>query len=457
MRTSELLHDAAGRAARYLTGLAERSVTPSAAAIEGLERLHEGLPTGGSAPEEVVAFLDEVVSPATLGIAGPRFFGFVMGGSLPVTLAANLLASAWDQNSAIHQVTPGTAELESVALGWLRELFGLPDDASGGFVTGATMANATALAAARHRVLADAGWDVEADGLFGAPPIQVVVGAEVHPTVRKSLGVLGLGRTRVHEVEVDAHGRMRPDRLPELRSPAILVLQAGNVNTGAFDPFPELVARAHEKGAWVHVDGAFGLWAAASPALRHLTAGMEEADSWSTDFHKWLNVPFDSGIALTRDPEAHAAAMAVSAAYLPSSGVRDPSNFTPELSRRARGVEVWTALKTLGSDGLTQLIERNVRQAQRFAEGLSQAGFEVLDEVVLNQVLVSFGSPEHTRAVVAALQEDGTCYCGPTVWQGRTAMRISVSSWATTDDDVERCLEVMIRLGRKPEPSAAAG
>lgn len=446
MDTSDLLHDAATRAANYLAGLEERSVQPSVAAVDSLRRLAEPLPSSGSAPEDVLALLDEVVSPATMGMAGPRFLGFVIGGALPVTLAANLLASVWDQNSALHEVTPGTATLETVVLGWLRELFGLPRAASGGFVTGATMANATALAAARHRVLANAGWDVEADGLFGAPPIQVVVGGEVHPTVRKALGMLGFGRTRVSEVEADAQGRMRADRLPDLTTPSIVILQAGNVNSGAFDDFAELVPLAHQAGAWVHIDGAFGLWAAASPELRHLTAGMAEADSWSTDFHKWLNVPYDSGIALTSDPQAHASAMAVTAAYLPRSTQRDPSDFTPELSRRARGVEVWAALRALGRQGVAGMVLRNVRQAQRFAAGLTEHGFEVLNDVVLNQVVVSFGTPDHTLAVVAALREDGTCYVGPTVWQGRTAMRISLSSWATTDDDVERCLAVMVRI-----------
>ncbi len=449
MTTADLLHDAAARAARYLDTLDGRAVMPTPDAVNGLRRLHEPLPSRGSEPADVLALLDEVVSPATLGIAGQRFFGFVIGGALPVTLAANTLATAWDQNSAFHQIAPGTATLEKVALDWLRDLLGLPEGISGGFVTGATMANATALAVARHRVLADAGWDVEADGLFGAPPITVVVGGEVHPTVRKSLGLLGLGKTRVTQVAVDGQGRMRADALPRLEGPTLVILQAGNLNTGAFDPFGEIIPRAHDVGAWVHVDGAFGLWAAASPALRPLASGLELADSWATDFHKWLNVPYDSGIAFTRDPEAHARAMAVTAAYLPEAGARDPSDFTPELSRRARGVEVWAALRALGRVGVTEMVERNSHQARRFAEGLAAAGFDILNDVVLNQVLVSFGSPEHTRAVIRALQDDGTCYCGGTVWQGRTAMRISVSSWATTDEDVERCLEVMIRLGRE--------
>lgn len=456
MDTTELLKDAASRAAHYLDGLKHRPLEPSREAVEGLRRLDGPLTQKGSPPEEVVALLDEVVSPATLAMAGPRFFGFVIGGALPVTLAANLLASAWDQNTAFHDVTPGTAALEAVASRWLRELFGLPEGVSAGFVTGATMANFTALAAARHRVLTDVGWDVEADGLFGAPPVTVVVGAEVHPAVRKALGLLGMGKTRVTEVEVDDQGRMRPDRLPTLAGSAIVILQAGNVNSGAFDPFPELIGRAHEAGAWVHVDGAFGLWAAASPRLRHLTAGLESADSWTTDFHKWLNVPYDSGIAFTRDADAHREAMAVTAAYLPRSAERDPSDYTPELSRRARGVEVWAALSALGSEGVAELVERNVRQAQRFAAGLSEAGFAVLNEVVLNQVVVAFGSPELTREVVKAVQEDGTCWVGPTVWQGRTAIRISLSSWATTDEDVELSLSAMTRVANEMQQRSRA-
>ena len=450
--TERLLAEAAARAARYVAQTDARAVRPDAAAVADLERLRVPLPEEGSDPHEVIGLLDEAGSAATLASTSGRFFGFVMGGALPVTLAANVLASAWDQNTASGQATPGTATLEAVALEWLVDLLGLPRGTGAGFVTGATVANATALAAARHAVLQRAGWDVEADGLFGAPPIRVVVGGEVHPTVRKSLGLLGLGKDRVEVAGVDAQGRFRSDGLPRLDGPSIVILQAGNVNTGAFDPFAEVVPRAREAGAWVHVDGAFGLWAAASPELRHRVEGMERADSWATDFHKWLNVPYDSGIALVRDPEPLRAAMAVTAAYLPEHTGRDPSDFTPELSRRARGVEVWAALRRLGRAGVRELVERCCRHARRFAEGLREAGFEVLNDVVLNQVLVSFGSPERTREVIHAIQEDGTCWCGGTVWQGRTAMRISVSSWATTEEDVERCLEAMVRLGSAPQP-----
>jgi glutamate/tyrosine decarboxylase-like PLP-dependent enzyme len=384
-----------------------------------------------------------------MGSAGRRFFGFVIGGSLPAALAANWLAGSWDQNATFAGPMPGVARLEQVALRWLTELFGLPAGTAAGFVTGGTIANFTALAAARHSVLEQVGWNVEADGLYGAPPIQVIVGNEVHPTLTKSLGMLGLGRNRLTRVPVDGQGRMRADCLPTITPPAILCLQAGNVNTGAFDPFAELCARAKQAGAWVHVDGAFGLWARAVPSLAPLAGGLELADSWSTDAHKWPNVPFDSGIAFVRDAQALRAAMAITAEYLPSEGpYRNPCDYTPELSRRARGVELWTVLRTLGRAGLIEMIERNCRQARRFAERLSQAGFTVLNDVVLNQVLVKFGDEARTRAIIDAIQRDGTCWCGITLWQGHPAMRISVSSWATTDEDVERSADAIIRCAR---------
>jgi glutamate/tyrosine decarboxylase-like PLP-dependent enzyme len=294
-------------------------------------------------------------------------------------------------------------------------------------------------------VLKRTGWNVEADGLFGAPEIMVVVGAEAHPSLIKSLGMLGLGRNRVVRVPVDGQGRMRADSLPELHGPAIVCLQAGNVNTGAFDPFEQIIPVAHAAGAWVHVDAAFGLWALAAPSRRPLMAGATSADSWATDGHKYLNVPYDCGLAFVRDPETLRASMAVTAAYLPTeTPERNPSDYTPELSRRARGVEVWAALRTLGREGVADLVERTCRHAQHLAHGLEGAGARVLNEVVLNQVLVSFGSPKVTNRVMAAIQEDGTCWCGGTVWQGQTAMRISVSSWATTEEDVERSLAAMI-------------
>ena len=382
-------------------------------------------------------------------MAGPRFFGFVIGGALPVTVAANWLATAWDQNAAIYRVTPAIAELEQTALRWLLDVLGLPARSGGAFVTGATVANFTALAAARHAVLERAGWNVEADGLFGAPPITVVVSDEAHPSLIKSLGLLGLGRSRVTRVPVDAQGRMRAESMPALAGPTIVCVQAGNVNSGSFDPVAQVCEMARATNAWVHVDGAFGLWAAATPARRHLAEGVSMADSWATDAHKWLNVPYDSGVAFVRDADALQAAMAITAAYLPTATpFRNPADFTPELSRRARGVEVWAALRQLGRAGVAELIDRCCRHATRFAGGFAAAGFEVLNDVVLNQVVVTFGDTATTQRVIAAVQADGTCWCGVTEWQGRIAMRVSVSSWATTEADVEQSLAAIVRVAR---------
>ena len=451
---TQLLASAAERATRYLEELDHRSVAPSPLALAQLERIDEPLPDEPTDPEIVLKMLDEFGSPATVASAGRRYFGFVIGGSLPAALAANWLAAAWDQNAAMIASSPAAAAIEQVALRWLIDLFALPADCGAAFVTGATMANFTGLAAARHAVLERAGWDVESQGLFGAPPITVVVGAEAHASLFKALGMLGLGRSRYVKVPVDGQGRMRADALPSLAGPTIVCLQAGNVNTGAFDPAAEIVERAHAARAWVHVDGAFGLWAAAAPKRGHLMEGVAGADSWATDAHKWLNVPYDSGLAFVRDPKALSAAMGVSAAYLIEGDAREPSHYTPELSRRARGIEVWAALRSLGRSGLANLIERDCQFAARFAQGLAGAGYEILNDVVLNQVMVSFGDEAATRRVIAAIQADGTCWCGATVWQGRTAMRISVSSWATTAEDVERSLDAMLRVaaGQKGKP-----
>ncbi len=443
---TQILDEAARRAINYLNGIQNRSVRPSPEAIANVAQLDQPLPSTPVDPAAVLTQLDELGSAAAIGMAGPRFFGFVIGGSLPVALAANWLAGAWDQNTAYYKVTPFTARIEMVALKWVLDLFHLPPECGAGFVTGATVANFTALAAARHAVMKRAGWNVEADGLFGAPPVTVVIGAEAHPSLIKSLGMLGFGRNRVVKVPVDSRGRMRADALPKLDGPTIVCVQAGNVNTGDFDPIADICEWAHQAGAWVHVDGAFGLWAMASASMSEITAGLADADSWATDFHKWLNVPYDSGIAIVRDAESLRAAMAITAEYLPTaSQFRNPSDFTPELSRRARGVEVWAALQALGREGVADLIERNCRHARRFAEGLQAAGYEILNDVVLNQVLVAFGDAGTTQRVIEAIQQDGTCWCGGTVWQGRTAMRISVSSWATTDDDVEQSLQAMLR------------
>jgi glutamate/tyrosine decarboxylase-like PLP-dependent enzyme len=444
-----LLQDAAARAAQYLAHLSERSVAPAADAVAGLSAFDTPLPDTPQPDQDTLRLLDTWGSPATSASAGGRYFGFVTGGSLPVTVASHWLATAWDQNAALFGPAPVAAVLEQVALGWVLDLLGLPAGTAGAFVTGATMANFTALAAARHAVLHQQGWSVEADGLFGAPPITVVVSDEAHSTLFKSLGLLGLGRSRVQRVPVDGQGRLRAERLPQWTGPAIVCLQAGNVNTGAMDPMAEAIdaVRSRAHGAWVHVDGAFGLWARASLVHRGLLEGVECADSWATDAHKWLNVPYDCGLALVRDGNPLRAAMAVSADYLPAqTGRLNPSDQTPELSRRARGVDVWAALRSLGRQGVAEMIDRHCRQARRFADGLRAAGATILNDVLLNQVLVRLRDDDATRRFIAAVQADGTCWCGATVWQGQAAMRISVSSWATTDDDVTRSLEALVRL-----------
>ncbi len=443
--TAALLAEAAKRAATYLECLADRSAGPLPGAAERLARELEGpLPEGPSRADEILGFLDDYGSPATVASAGGRYFGFVTGGALPATLAAQYLAAAWDQNSFSYTSSPAIACFETAALRWAKQALGLPMSAEGALVTGATLANFTCLAAARHRVLAARDWDVERQGLFGAPPITVVVGEEAHATLYKVLAMLGLGRERVLRVPADDQGRLRADRLPEVEGPAIVCLQAGNVNSGAFDPAEAAIAWARECGAWVHVDGAFGLWALAAPELEALAAGFCGADSWATDAHKWLNVPYDSGIALVRDAEALGRAMSLSGAYLMVTEHREAMNVTPDSSRRARAIEVWAALKSLGRSGFAEMVSRHCRQARRLAEGLRAGGVEILNEVVLNQIVAAFGEDARTQRVIAAVQDGGVCWCGGTTWKGRAAMRISVSSCATTDDDIERSITAIL-------------
>jgi glutamate/tyrosine decarboxylase-like PLP-dependent enzyme len=442
----ELLGSAARRAVAYLQSVGARRVAPNTAAVRELDQLTGKFPDEATEPFTLMEILDRIGSPATVATAGGRYFGFVIGGALPSAVAASWLASAWDQNASLRVMSPVSAALEDAALGRVRELLGLPAECGGALVTGATMANFTGLAAARHNLLERAGWDVENDGLSGAPPLTVVVGDEVHVALIKALGMLGLGRKRVVRVPVDGQGRMRPDDLPTLDRQTLVCIQAGNVNTGAFDCAREICGRARDAGAWVHVDGAFGLWAAASPNYRHLTDGFELADSWATDAHKWPNVGYDCGIALVRNSSALRAAMAIGAAYLVPGELREPAHYTPEMSRRARGIELWAALRSLGRRGVAELIERTCDYAQSFAEGLREAGYEILNDVVINQVLVSFGGAEVTRSVIERLQREGTCWCGGTEWQGRVAMRISVSSWATTAEDVEASLAAIQRI-----------
>ncbi len=444
-----LLKRAARDAMDYLEGVDARPVAPTPEAVAALSALRGPLPPGPTSPETVLHLLHEYGSPATVANGGGRYFGFVNGGCLPAAQAAAWLSSAWDQNSAFFVQSPTAITLEEIALEWVRELLGLPEGTGGAVVTGATMASFTALAAARHALLARVDWDVEADGLFGAPEITVVVGDEVHPSLLKALGMLGLGRKRVVRVPVDGQGRMRADALPHLDGNTILCLQAGNVNTGAFDPAAAICPAARAAGAWIHVDGAFGLWAAASPEYRKWTKGFELADSWATDGHKWPNIGYDCGIALVRDPQELRAAMSVKASYLALGERREPSDYNPELSRRARGVELWAGLRSLGRSGMAEIVERTSSHARRFAAGLKAAGYQILNEVVINQVLVSFGSPDRTLATIARLQADGTCWCGSTVWQGHTAMRISISSWATTKEDVDRSLAAILKAAHE--------
>jgi glutamate/tyrosine decarboxylase-like PLP-dependent enzyme len=447
--SGDVLNLAAKLARKYVREAANRRVGPSGAALAALSSLHEPFPDAPSNPADVISLLDKIGSATTVTTTGGRYFGFVNGGMVRTALAANWLAASWNQNAALRVMSPIAAELEEIVLRWVCEALGLPPECAGGLVTCATMANFTALVTARSAILARAGWDVTEDGMFGAPPIQVVVGAEVHASILKALSLAGFGRKRVIMVEADSQGRIRADKLPGLSERTIVCIQAGNVNTGAFDPAGEICKAAKQQGAWVHVDGAFGLWARISDKYERLTHGFDQADSWATDAHKWPNVGYDSGLAIIRDGAALRASMGISAAYLEPGSRREPMHHTPESSRRARGVELWAALKSLGRSGLCGLVERTCAHAQRFAQGLRESGCEVLNEVVINQVLVSFGRSEVTREVIRRVQEDGTCWCGGTIWQGKTAMRISVSSWATTEEDVERSLEAILRIAKE--------
>ena len=460
-----LLHRTAQLAVDFLDGLPDR---PVAQPVD-LEKLRSSLggpmPDGPSDPSAVIERLARDAEPGLVGTAGPRYFGFVIGGDVPAALAADWLTSAWDQNAGLYAISPAAAVVEEVAASWLVDIFGLPRGSSVGFVTGATMATFTALAAGRHRVLARAGWNLEEDGYVGAPAIEVLVGDEAHVTIFASLQMLGLGRKRVHRVAVDGQGRMRADALREtlatLDGPILVCAQSGNVNTGAFDPLSEIVEAVRSKSnAWLHVDGAFGLWAAAVPALADRVAGLDGADSWTTDAHKWLNVPYDSGIVISRDPEAHHRAMALAAAYyvVAEGGERDSMNFVPESSRRARGFAIYAALKSLGRSGLAEMIERCCALARRMADGLRGApGVTILNDVVLNQVLVRFAPPgsrddsgtdDFTRRVIAAVQADGTCWLGGTTWHGMAAMRISVSNWSTTEADADLSVDAILRCAK---------
>ncbi len=446
----DLLGLTADHAAQFLATLDERPVRAEASVDELLESLGGPLPEEGAEDAHVLAELIAGAEPGVVGTQTGRYFGFVIGSALPASVAADWLTSVWDQNGFSVTTSPAAAVVEDVAAGWLTELLGLPEGVSSGFVTGAQGANTTALAAARQHVLAQAGWDVARDGLNGAPRIRILVGGERHVTIDRSLRLLGLGTAAVELVAADDQGRMQAealsDALRDSTGPTIVCAQAGNVNTGASDPFEAIAKSCEAEGAWLHVDGAFGLWAAASPRFKHLVDGVELADSWATDAHKWLNVPYDCGVVFCRHPDSHGEAMAVAASYLQRADGRSPADWVPESSRRARGFPVWAALRALGRNGVAELIERCCDHASTFASVLgAQPGVEILNEVVLNQVLVRFDDDDDaTREVVRRVQAEGTCWLGGTDWQGRAAMRISVSSFRTTSEDVERSAEAIL-------------
>ena len=444
-----LLKNASERAIQYLKDLNERNVFPNERALKGLTAFDFPLGEEPTSAEKIIELLDQKGSPATVTSTGGRYYGFVNGGTLPVTIATQFLAAAWDQNVGMRIMSPVAAKLEEVASKWLLDIFELPSESGVGFVTGATMANFSALAAARHILLKRKGWNVEANGLFGAPELTVIVGDDVHVSPMKGLSLLGLGTDRVIRIPVDEQGRIRPELMPSLNDSTIILLQAGNVNSGAVDPFLEICKKANASGAWVHVDAAFGMWAAASEKYSSQLKGIELADSWATDLHKWLNVPYDSGVVICKNRDALRAAMSVNADYLEGQQEREPCSFTPEMSRRARGLEAYTALYSLGKKGLADLVERCCEHAVLFSKKLKAAGFEILNDVNLNQVLVSFGTDQMTEQVIAEIQKDRTCWCGGTKWKGRHAMRISVSSWATTGEDVDRSVRAMVRIANQ--------
>jgi glutamate/tyrosine decarboxylase-like PLP-dependent enzyme len=464
----DVLDDAARLARDFINSLSSRPVH-AGAEIEAL-RAALGRPLGedGEDPREVIAALARDVEPGVVASAGPRYFGFVIGGSLPAAVAADWLTAAWDQNAGGYVVAPALSVAEEVAAGWLRELLGLPTSCGVGFVTGAQMAHVTCLAAARHAVLRDIGWDVEADGLQGAPKLRVFAGEQAHVTVKVACRILGLGAERIRFVAADDQGRMLPSELraalAEHDGPKIVCAQAGEINTGSFDPFAEIVEICREAGAWCHIDGAFGLWAAVSPSRRRLLEGFEHADSWATDAHKWLNVPYDCGIAAVADASAHRAAMTSSSAYIPSHADDIPWGFdwTPEFSRRARGVAVYAALRSLGRAGVREMIDGCCDHAQRMASALSRHdGVEVLNDVVLDQVVVRFeDSDEVTAEVIDRVQRDGTCWCGGSTFRGQDVMRISVVSWQTTSEDIDisaRAILACFESARHRVGSAASG
>ena len=451
--SDELLRDAAERAIDHAISMDRRAVTPRAEALAALARFDEPLSDAGADAAETLRLLADVGGPATIASPGPSYFGFVTGGTLPAALGAAFLATAWDQNAALPVMSPVAAALQRVTRGWLIDLLGLAADTEVVHVTGATVANATCLAAARDALLAERGWDAPAQGLFDAPAPRVVIGEAAHSTLRKSLAVVGLGGERVIRVPADGQGRMRADRLPDLDpadGPILICAQAGEVNTGAFDPFAAIADWAARRAAWLHVDGAFGLWALADPEREPLVGGLTRADSLATDAHKWLNVPYDSGIAFVQRPDALRRSFAATAGYLPDDREFEAMHHTPQSSQRARQIEVWAALRVLGREGVAALVRECCECARLIGERLArEPGFEVLNEVVLNQVLVRLRDGASTAALVDEIQRDGRIWCGATVWNREPALRISVSSWMTGREHAVHAAEVVADCARR--------
>lgn len=446
-----LLADADERAQSYIAAIGTRRVFPESSALADLASLDEPLPEQGFAASDVLRLLDEKGSPATVASNDPRYFGFVVGASLPAAAATERLMLAWDQCASSFDNSPIAAKIEQIASGWVLEALNLPRESAIGFGTSATACTLVCIAAARRALLARQGWDFDGDGLTGAPEVRVVISETAHITVKKALRVLGFGMKRIIVAPTDIYGRVDPDQLPSLDDRTILCLQAGEVNTGEFDPFAELIPKAKSAGAWVHVDGAFGLWARVS-SKSDLTEGIDGADSWTTDGHKWLNTPYDGAMAICRDAGALAAAMNSDAVY--SSAAHDAQkNLNLEFSRRARGIPIWAALRSLGRTGVAELVDRHCALASRIADGLRAAGYEVLNRVLLNQVLVRAASDEQTVAIRQAAQASGKVWFGPTVWQGRAAFRISVSSWRTEEGHADQLILQLAALRRDPIPS----
>jgi len=448
MSDYNILDDAAKYAMNYLDEIGNRRVFPSTTSLQQLQEFSTSLPGNGEESKQILEQLNKIGSQNTVVTNGGRYFGFVFGGTLPASLAANWLVSAWDQNAVFKVSSPVAAHLEKIAGQWVVELLQLPPSSAVGFVTGTTMANFSAAIAARYQLCKQMGWDIKSKGMNGAPRIRVVVGEEVHASMQRALLLAGFGMDDLIKVPTDNQGRMIAENIPELDASTFVCLQAGNVNTGAIDPVKNICLAAKEKRAWVHIDGAFGLWARASPKKFAMTEGCELAHSWAIDLHKWLNVPYDSGLIICRHAEVLQNALSVTAAYLPEVTEPDPFFNTPEMSRRARGVDTWAAISSLGKNGVINLIERCCYLAEKFASNLGDAGFEILNEVVLNQVLVSFGDAKTTNRIIKKIQEDGTCWCGGTIWKGKTAMRISVSSWMTTEEDITTCSNRIIHIAK---------